>query len=150
MALHPRHETSTHLGRRLNFVQLSSRLQETSHYFTARLRKELQYRKISVVSLLPPPPDHESTSSLGTPIIPVLTSRPRALATFLRSRGLLVRPISYPTVPKGKDRVRVCLHALNTRQEVDRLIEGLISWACSQAERDGFEGDYNAERAAKL
>jgi len=39
------------------------------------------------------------------------------------------RPITWPTVPKGKDRVRVCLHAGNTEEELDKLIQGIISWA---------------------
>lgn len=39
------------------------------------------------------------------------------------------RPITWPTVPKGKDRVRVCLHAGNTWAEVDRLIEAIMEWA---------------------
>lgn len=39
------------------------------------------------------------------------------------------RPITWPTVPKGKDRVRVCLHAGNTREEVDGLINTIVEWA---------------------
>ena len=32
-------------------------------------------------------------------------------------------------MPKGKDRVRVCLHAGNTWAEVDRLVEAIMEWA---------------------
>ena len=39
------------------------------------------------------------------------------------------RPITWPTVPKGKDRVRVCLHAGNSWSEIDRLIEAILEWA---------------------
>jgi len=39
------------------------------------------------------------------------------------------RPITWPTVPKGKDRVRVCLHAGNMKEDVDRLIRGIVAWA---------------------
>ena len=46
-------------------------------------------------------------------------------------RGLNARPITWPTVPKGADRIRVCLHARNTREEVDRLVDGMIEWAQS-------------------
>jgi 8-amino-7-oxononanoate synthase len=49
------------------------------------------------------------------------------------------RPITWPTVPKGKDRVRVCLHAGNTRSDVDRLIEGMMQWV---------EGEQVAETCA--
>ena len=34
----------------------------------------------------------------------------------------------FPTVPKGKERVRVCLHAGNTTEEVNKLIAGIVSW----------------------
>jgi 8-amino-7-oxononanoate synthase len=39
------------------------------------------------------------------------------------------RPITWPTVPKGKDRVRICLHAGNTRNEVERLVDAMVGWA---------------------
>lgn len=39
------------------------------------------------------------------------------------------RPITWPTVPKGKDRVRVCLHSGNTKEDVDKLVWGVVKWA---------------------
>ena len=58
-----------------------------------------------------------------------MTSQPRPLSAFLYSRGINARPITWPTVPKGKDRVRLCLHAGNTREEVDRLLDTMVEWA---------------------
>ncbi|EPQ29759.1 uncharacterized protein PFL1_02978 [Pseudozyma flocculosa PF-1] len=66
--------------------------------------------------------------SSPSPIIPLLTSEARPLAAFLRQRGLLGRPICYPTVPKGEDRVRICLHADNTVEDVDRLVGCIAEW----------------------
>lgn len=40
---------------------------------------------------------------------------------ILRSRGLAALPIRASTVPEGEERIRVCLHAHNTRAEIDRL-----------------------------
>jgi hypothetical protein len=57
-----------------------------------------------------------------TPIVLLLTPRARALSAHLPAHGLSARPISWPTVPKGMDRVRVCLHAGNTRAEIDALV----------------------------
>ena len=65
----------------------------------------------------------------STPIIPLLTQRARALSDHLLAHGLNARPITWPTVPKGADRVRVCLHAGNTRAELDALVNLAISWA---------------------
>ena len=39
-----------------------------------------------------------------------------------------MRPITYPTVPKGMERVRVCLHAGNSEEDVEGLAEGVRSW----------------------
>lgn len=49
----------------------------------------------------------------------------RAIAAALEQEALDVRPIVSPTVPKGSERLRICLHAFNTEAEVDRLISGL-------------------------
>jgi 8-amino-7-oxononanoate synthase len=44
---------------------------------------------------------------------------------LLRKKGLDVRPILSPTVPKEKERLRICIHAFNTTQEMDQLIAGI-------------------------
>ncbi|KAJ0116902.1 aminotransferase class I II [Diaporthe amygdali] len=38
-------------------------------------------------------------------------------------------PISYPTVPKGTDRIRLVFHAHNTADDVDRLVATVADWA---------------------
>lgn len=44
-------------------------------------------------------------------------------------------------MPKGADRVRVCLHAGNTREELDALVGAAVVWAAGIAreERVGLE-----------
>lgn len=64
-----------------------------------------------------------------SPIFSIRTRLPRELARYCQERGLIVRPIMAPTVPLGKERVRVCLHAGNTRQEMDRLLDTIEKWA---------------------
>ncbi|KAI8368711.1 pyridoxal phosphate-dependent transferase [Blakeslea trispora] len=46
----------------------------------------------------------------------------RALASYLNAKGFIVKPICSPTVPKGQERVRICLHGHNTVTQVDRLV----------------------------
>lgn len=58
-----------------------------------------------------------------------MTSHPRPLSSYLLALGMNARPITWPTVPKGKDRVRVCLHSGNTRSDIERLVNGMIQWA---------------------
>jgi 8-amino-7-oxononanoate synthase len=70
-----------------------------------------------------------------SPIIPVFTSDPRGLAQFCQERGFTVRPIVAPTVPKGSERVRVCLHAGNTIGEVEGLVRAISIWVRAQEDR---------------
>lgn len=63
-----------------------------------------------------------------TPIIPLLSPLARPLALYLQERGFLVRSITHPTVPKGQDRVRVCLHANNTKEEITSLLDNIQQW----------------------
>ena len=45
----------------------------------------------------------------------------KALAELLQQNGFDVRPILYPTVPKGKERLRIVVHAFNTKEEMQLL-----------------------------
>ncbi|GAA5857234.1 hypothetical protein JCM9279_001813, partial [Rhodotorula babjevae] len=87
-----------------------------------------------LVAILTSPPTHNAPHPPTSSIVPLLTSSPRPLAAFLRSRGFLARPITYPTVPHGEERVRVCLHAANTVREVDGLCEAVAEWARGEDE----------------
>ncbi|WP_440133525.1 aminotransferase class I/II-fold pyridoxal phosphate-dependent enzyme [Chitinophaga sancti] len=63
-----------------------------------------------------------------TPIQVVLSpgnAATRALAERLQGEGLDIRAILHPTVPKGKERLRIVLHSFNTEEEVDRCISVL-------------------------
>lgn len=46
----------------------------------------------------------------------------KTVANSLQENGLDVRPILYPTVPKGKERLRIVLHSFNTLEEVEKLV----------------------------
>ncbi|KAI8077709.1 pyridoxal phosphate-dependent transferase [Halteromyces radiatus] len=49
----------------------------------------------------------------------------RALASYLNQLGFIVKPICSPTVPKGQERVRICLHGHNTVSQVDDLVQSI-------------------------
>ncbi|KAL4781326.1 pyridoxal phosphate-dependent transferase [Aspergillus varians] len=68
--------------------------------------------------------DHFSKS----PIFSLRSRVPRELASACQREGYTVRAIMSPTVPAGKERVRVCLHAGNTMEEIDGLIEAIERW----------------------
>lgn len=47
----------------------------------------------------------------------------KAVAGQLQDEGFDVRPILSPTVPKGKERLRFCLHSYNTKSEMREVLE---------------------------
>jgi 8-amino-7-oxononanoate synthase len=49
------------------------------------------------------------------------------IAKQLQSKGFEVKPIVSPTVPKGKERLRFCLHAYNTTEEIIAVTNALKS-----------------------
>ncbi|KAG8740245.1 hypothetical protein FRC12_016072 [Ceratobasidium sp. 428] len=114
--------------------QLADQLFRVSARFTDTLRTRLAGIPARVMAL--PPHLLPKSTSIGleetylpTPIVPILTPFPRPLAQHLYQRGFLARPITHPTVPKGEERVRICLHAANTEEEVDGLVDALVEWA---------------------
>jgi 8-amino-7-oxononanoate synthase len=52
----------------------------------------------------------------------------------------VVRAIVAPTVPAGTERVRVCLHAGNSFEEVDRLATRMGEWVEREGKRRKMEG----------
>ncbi|KAF8908906.1 pyridoxal phosphate-dependent transferase [Gymnopilus junonius] len=112
---------------------LSNHLLDLSFYFTNTLLPLFELKGIpSTLVSLPSHIQsslHEQPPQLPSPIIPVMTPHPRPLSAYLLALGMNARPITWPTVPKGKDRVRVCLHSGNSREDVDKLIQGIIGWA---------------------
>jgi 8-amino-7-oxononanoate synthase len=47
----------------------------------------------------------------------------KQFAEKIQQAGFDVRPIVYPTVAKGAERIRICIHSFNTEQEVIKLAE---------------------------
>jgi 8-amino-7-oxononanoate synthase len=53
----------------------------------------------------------------------------KALATHLFDKGFFVRPILSPTVPVGKERIRICIHSFNSRQQIDDLVAAIAGYS---------------------
>jgi len=66
----------------------------------------------------------ESDSAIQCIIIPG-NENVKSIASNLQKAGFDVRPILHPTVPKGSERLRICLHAFNTEEEIDGLIRAI-------------------------
>lgn len=66
----------------------------------------------------------ESSSAIQCCVIPGNDEVKKA-ASYLQKKGFDVRPIISPTVPSGKERLRICIHSFNSEQDIKSLIEHL-------------------------
>lgn len=114
---------------------------DTFHLSLLRLSERLQ---------LPDEHQHLLRVSGGrprSPIFSIMCSRSQELAAHCRQNSFLVYGVVAPTVPRGQERLRVCLHAGNTVQEVEGLVRLLKAWVRKAA----TEHQVNAGRmTAKL
>ena len=47
----------------------------------------------------------------------------KSLAEKIQQEGFDVRPILSPTVPKGQERLRICLHSFNSKDSINKLVK---------------------------
>ncbi|KAL9048820.1 MAG: hypothetical protein Q9162_007533 [Coniocarpon cinnabarinum] len=123
-------------GAAANGLQAQTTLWHLIEQFHGRIRARTHHADLTV---LPSPP--------SSPIAALRTSRPRELAAYCQRRGVMVRAVVHPTVPRGTERVRVCLHAGNTLDEIDQLVAVVAAWLRSRSRCDGAAG---VLRPAKL
>ncbi|KAG1736350.1 PLP-dependent transferase [Suillus lakei] len=118
-------------------TQLALHLLDLSGYFLELLRPHLHHLSAN---------DHKDPTNAPsdpsfpppTPIIPLLTPHSHSLAAHLASlpQPLFTKAITWPTVPVGTSRVRVCLHAGHTRDDVRKLVDGIVDWVQAWLARD--------------
>jgi 8-amino-7-oxononanoate synthase len=68
------------------------------------------------------------TGSCATPIVPIMTRNETttlAMTGICRSLGLLVVPVCYPAVPMDAPRLRTCVSAIHTREDIDFALDVL-------------------------
>ena len=53
------------------------------------------------------------------------TNELKNIESKIKDAGLFVKAILHPTVPKGLERLRVCIHSFNTKKEIDLLLNTL-------------------------
>lgn len=114
-------------------TQAPPQLQSALHSNISHVHRLLVTLPASQLITLPPPLP-------TTPILLLLTPQPRSMATWLQQQGIVARPIVYPTVPPGRERVRVCVHAGNSSTQIERLVAGIRTWLEAQEEEEGGAG----------
>ena len=78
-------------------------------------RKELDRFKLNAEFI-------ESESAIQCCIVPG-NDKAKFTASRLQEKGYDVRPILSPTVPSGRERLRICLHSFNTSEEIKGLVK---------------------------
>lgn len=68
-----------------------------------------------------------STSAIHCAIIPG-NERVKTIALALQMEGFDVRPILSPTVPKGQERIRFCVHSYNSLKEISDVLTQLATF----------------------
>lgn len=53
----------------------------------------------------------------------------KSIAKKLEEKGFSVKPILSPTVPKGQERLRFCLHSYNSQEEISKVLKLLATFA---------------------
>ena len=67
----------------------------------------------------------QSNSAIHCCIVPG-NEKVKAVAKEIKVYGFDVKPILSPTVAKGQERLRFCLHAYNTKEEIKMVLEVLV------------------------
>ncbi|GGK31533.1 8-amino-7-oxononanoate synthase [Yeosuana aromativorans] len=52
----------------------------------------------------------------------------KAISQKLKEQGFDVKPILSPTVPKGEERLRFCLHTFNSKEEITKVLQLLATF----------------------
>lgn len=73
-------------------------------------------------------------NTIQSPIIALVTLPGKAndLAEYVRQAKFWVNVAQYPIVPKALERVRICIHAHNSVEEINGLTTKILEWAKSQ------------------
>ncbi|EEP76396.1 hypothetical protein UREG_01245 [Uncinocarpus reesii 1704] len=95
----------------------------------AQLQQRIELLRSSLANIAPASSailciNHHPTS----PIFSLRTKFPHDLAKICQKEGLMVRAIMSPTVPLGTERVRACLHARNSVEELEKLVDVIRKW----------------------
>ncbi len=94
--------------------QSSEYLQKNIYFF----RQEVKKLNLNFI---------ESNSAIHCCIIPG-NERVKSMAKKLNNKGFDVKPILSPTVTKGEERLRFCLHSYNSTKEITHILENLATF----------------------
>ena len=75
-------------------------------------------RAVGIIELI------ESDSAIQSVLISG-NKRVSTVAQNLQAQNMWAKAIRSPTVPEGKERIRICLHAYNSKEEITQLVSAM-------------------------
>jgi 8-amino-7-oxononanoate synthase len=72
-----------------------------------------------------------NTGLSNTHIIPIIVNDEKSalnLAAYLKEKDITVKAIRPPVVPSGTSRIRICINARHTMEDVKNLIREIKAW----------------------
>jgi len=93
-----------------------------------KLKQNIEFFKTGIIENRLQSFFSESNSAIQSCIIPG-NENVKNTASKLETEGFNVKPILSPTVPKGKERLRFCLHSFNSREEISEVLKILVKLA---------------------
>ncbi|KAK0444618.1 aminotransferase [Desarmillaria tabescens] len=126
--------------------RLREQVYNCSQYFATKLQQALKGVPESVLAICGA---DRSKDPLVSPIFPLLTSQSLNLAKYLNSKGYAAQVIPFPVVPRGQERVRVVIHAENTRNDIDTFVAILLDWATFEGQSKNTKVGSITEHSSK-
>ncbi|MGH2664634.1 aminotransferase class I/II-fold pyridoxal phosphate-dependent enzyme [Flavobacterium sp.] len=99
---------------------------ETEDKIIQKLRENIVYFNQEKSLLGLKPMFVRSKSAIQSAIIPG-NERVKSIAKQIQANGFDVKPILSPTVPEGQERLRICLHSYNSKEEISALMHRIYS-----------------------
>lgn len=133
-------------------IKLISNLFHISVYFAREMDLALKKHNIppDILRLSDKKMPRDFPAGFASPMHPLSTPAATTLMHHLRSLGYSALAIKYPVVPKGMDRLRVCMHGGNTEKEMDQFIGVVVEWAKKAAVNPPVELLASTGATAKL
>ncbi len=100
-----------------NNTHLVKKLNENIALFNTLFEEKLASKYFKTIS------EH----AIQTILVPG-NNKVKNLSDYLAKNGFDARAILSPTVPQGKERIRICLHSFNTHEQISALIDSLAAY----------------------
>jgi hypothetical protein len=113
------------------------RIQYLVRLLCARIRAIPLYERAKESGYLRVPlADGFEDKPLMSHIVPLWSEAGDALSIGLLMNKITAYPVVFPTVPRGTKRVRICIHADNTEEDINKLVACVDEWL-----QERFKGD---------